>query len=220
MGRDFRRQCGTVGRMRQLWQKSTVRGLAVVGMAGALLGCYMPVVDNKDAERARQSAPIPYKQLTPISALPITFQSPEYSEAIKSYPTTRDCLIESEKLSHTPDLRLIDWTRIHQRAHLDVCLWRIFSSLDDFQSIIKWMDFHHLYYSGRKDLSEIKSIEELVYFKGSETFKGYFYWYKALPFRDVNPVPRYALGEFEIELVFREFDSQLMWVTTSWRTTM
>jgi len=188
-------------------------------LSAALLGCYMPVVDNNDVERARRTSPLTYKNFTPVTSYPKTFETPEHREAIKNYSTIRDCLIESEALSDFPDLRLVDWSRIHKKAELDLCLWRIFSSLDDFESIIQWMDFHYLA-SGQRYPSEIKSVEDLIFFKDSGVYWGGFYWHKTLPFQDENPVPRYALGSFKIELSFRQSDNQLIRVSSSWQTTM
>jgi len=92
--------------------------LCVIMMSGLILaGRFMPVVDNKDVKRAKKTPHIAYQQLTTEASHPVLFQTPERIEAIKTYPTTRACLIESERTSENPDLRLIDWKYIRKRAH-------------------------------------------------------------------------------------------------------
>lgn len=201
--------------------------LSVITLSSLVLtGCYMPVVDNKDVKRAKKTPHIAYQQLTTEASHPVLFQTPERIEAIKTYPTTRACLIESERTSENPDLRLIDWKHIRKRAELEVCLWRIFSSLEDFQSIMEWMSFHHVKDGHKKDIaSRYNGLQDLVLFKsthGGSTFKGSFYWHKdkGLPFRDEVPVPRIFLGAFIVTIDFRQSHGRPVFLTAEWQQTM
>ena len=197
----------------------------VLGLSSLVLtGCFMPVVNNKDANRAKALPRIPYVQLTTEKTHPVSYHSPERVNAIKTFATTRDCLIESEQLADDPDLRLIDWKNIRSRPALEVCLWRIFSSLEDFQSILKWVSFHKLDPSAHKfDDKVFESFNDLrvLETKQGETYHhGSFYWHKKLPFRDREPVPRYAVAGFWIKVYFNPSDQRPAFVNVGWSTTM
>ena len=134
---------------------SQIKNIVFLGFSSVcaftVSACYMPVVDNKDVKRSQKSPPIAYKQLvtetshTSFIKNPAPgYPKPEFISAVNKFPTTQDCLIESEKKAETPDLRLIDWKIITSRVELNLCLKRIFQSLEDWEAIKLWASFHYL----------------------------------------------------------------------------
>lgn len=170
-----------------------------------LSACNMPVVDNNDAKRAQKLLPISYVQLTTEKSHPIIknpklgHMKPEVLSAVNKFPTTRDCLIESEKTSDTPDLRLIDWKSLNTRSELDVCLARIFKSLKTFQSIKSWMSFHYLNAPHGNPEQKFRSQKRA---DGSIVLTTTFEWRRRLPFRDTSPVPRIVGGPYKVRVGF------------------
>lgn len=174
--------------------------------AFAVSACYMPVVDNKDVKRAQKSAPIPYKQLVTETSHPSSVENPapgypkpEKNAAVNKFPTTRGCLIESEQKAETPDLRLIDWKTIRTRSELNVCLTRIFKSLDDFQSIKSWWAFHHLNTPPGNPEQKFASTKFL---DGTIMQFTTLEWRGRLPFHDASPVPRIVGGPYKVTVWF------------------
>ena len=49
--------------------------------------------------------------------------------AIDKYPDVRSCLVKKTGARDTPDLRFIDWDSFESLKEVEVCFWRIFSSL-------------------------------------------------------------------------------------------
>jgi len=202
--------------------------------AVVLTGCGFPVVNNHDVRRAKKSPLITYHALTTEVSHPFprgtgNFMTPERIAATTKYPTTLDCLIKSEKEKDNPDLRLIDWKRVKTLEELDICLWRIFSSLDDFESIVEWMIFHKLEHNVQDpdrfityDITDIKFLEDLA------TYKSYkkepyvvtsFRWSKRVPYRGRSS-PRIITGALWIRMIFSKENEKLNLVHTGWTTSM
>jgi len=199
-----------------------------------LAGCGFPVVNNHDVIRAKKSPLISYHALTTEESHPYAgghedFMTPERIAAMSKYSTTRDCLIKSEKVKDNPDLRLINWKRVKTLEELDICLWRIFSSLDDFESIVEWMIFHKLEHNVQDpdrfityDITYIKFLEDLAtykFYKKEPYVITSFKWSKRVPYRGRSS-PRIITGALYIKMKFSKSDDRLHWVRTGWSTSM
>ena len=65
-----------------------------------------------------------------------------YRKALHEYSDVRDCLIETEKFKDNPNLLRINWQELNKRPDIEVCLFRIFRSLNSISRIRKWLEFH------------------------------------------------------------------------------
>lgn len=67
---------------------------------------------------------------------------PQYRRAIGQFQDVRDCLVDEERGKDNPNLLLIDWQHLKKRRNIEVCLFRIFRSLNSISLIRKWLEFH------------------------------------------------------------------------------
>ena len=106
-------------------------------------------LDPKVIERSKQLPLLEYNILSSEKTHPHPNKFGRYNEAIMSYPNVRDCLIESERDSERVDLRLIDWPQFSTSYEINLCLWRVFNSLNNVEGVTDWMEFHGLNVRGR-----------------------------------------------------------------------
>ena len=64
--------------------------------------------------------------------------------AIEKFPDTRSCIIIAMREPQKPDLRLLDWDSFQSLEEVNVCLWRIFSSLETPEKVEKWFYFQNV----------------------------------------------------------------------------
>ena len=69
--------------------------------------------------------------------------SKNYNIAFKRFNDTQDCLINDQKSSANPDLRLIDWDQFQSLQEAELCIWYIFTSLENPTEAEKWIRFHN-----------------------------------------------------------------------------
>ena len=149
-------------------------GAAMV-VCSMLVSCSMPVVDNKDVERAKETPKLLYKSLSNEETDPLLGKYKNYDQdAILKYTDVRDCLIESEAQSDDPDLRLIDWHKVTTVSEFRICLHSIFSSLNDPVPVLEWLAFHHV----------VKNEVSKNPIDPSKSFIRQVGWVESLPFRD------------------------------------
>ena len=76
--------------------------------------------------------------------------------AVRRYATVQDCLLRSERDADKPDLRKIAWHNMRNRNVANVCLFRIFSSLQTPAAVEKWFESQGLdtRYPGHNKLGE------------------------------------------------------------------
>lgn len=82
----------------------------------------------------------------------------EYVRAAREISDVRDCLIKKEQKKAVPDLRMIDWHRLGPSPILDVCLFRIFTSIGSIDGVVNWLKY--------------QKIEPTI----SPNYKNYSYW--------------------------------------------
>jgi len=66
----------------------------------------------------------------------------DYRKALRRFPNVRSCLIEVERENPQPDLRQIDWGAIGNIREIEVCVFRVASSIGDIATIKLWL-LHH-----------------------------------------------------------------------------
>jgi len=63
-----------------------------------------------------------------------------YRKAIRRHADVRDCLLRSEENKEVPNLTLIDWQAMGSGEVIEVCLFRIFSSLETPAAAMQWLE--------------------------------------------------------------------------------
>lgn len=195
----------------------------------ALFACGMSLVDDNDFERAKDLPKIEYELFSSEQVQPFAKGIEDYDPlAVKKYATVQACLISSEQNTVTPDLRLIDWDKINTRAELEVCLWRIFSSLKYPEPILDWLDFHRAKQNGSEN-REVFDVYPRNSFKNLkfDLNRGYrsrhglgndyvvaFGWNKKTPFKDEQALP-FAYF-FSVSVSFDGAEQKFFRVRTKW----
>lgn len=95
---------------------------------------------------------IPYQKLSRQNEEPFLIlgkvvdgRHPRYSDYKKSigrFPNAVPCLTEPEQSTQKPNLLNIDWPILRDQGDLEVCLFRIFRSLDSQGTVRAWLKFH------------------------------------------------------------------------------
>ena len=96
--------------------------------------------------------PIPYVRLSKQETEPFLFfgrvvdekhpKANDYRKAIRRFPDVRSCLTTDEREKPRPDLRQIDWAAIDDIREIEVCIFRIASSIEDIETIKLWLQYH------------------------------------------------------------------------------
>ena len=103
----------------------------------------------------------------------------DYPNALRRFPDVRSCLTTDEREKPQPDLRQMDWGAIHDIKEIEVCVFRIASSIEDIGTIILWL-LHHgfIVHKFPRELSdnyvprdEIESTFNLQSFLSIERFR-------------------------------------------------
>ncbi len=86
---------------------------------------------------------VPYEYLASEETDPyLVFGQPPIKRsdirAAKRWPNVRSCLIREESIAKQPDISRIDWGRMKLPEDLDVCMFRIFSSINSVKSTKLW----------------------------------------------------------------------------------
>lgn len=89
--------------------------------------------------------PIPYDRLANEATDPHYLSNrrrvhEDWLAAIARYPDVRDCLEPDERTAKRPDLRRFDWAGLRGRKDLDICLYRVFSSLGTRERSTIWLE--------------------------------------------------------------------------------
>ena len=74
--------------------------------------------------------------------LPTSPRWKEYEEALVQFPDALSCLKESEREKKFVDLLQIDWNAPKYLQGLNVCIFRIFTSLENVDEMYIWLSFH------------------------------------------------------------------------------
>ena len=104
-----------------------------------------------DLSAEKEAAIIPYEYLSSEEVYPFVKskygdRQSNYDFEIKKWPNAQSCLIESEISKPEPDLRLLDWNKFKTARDVEVCLWRVFDSLNVPERAAKWLDFQTSYF--------------------------------------------------------------------------
>ncbi len=59
-------------------------------------------------------------------------------QAARRWPDVRSCLMRSERKAETPDLRKMNWGKMRRKEDIEVCLFRIASSLGSPEAMRDW----------------------------------------------------------------------------------
>lgn len=136
---------------------SSGKRMALVGAALALLigaGTAGAIAQDESTEQCLdpEICPIPYVRLAKQETEPYLLDGKvvdeshpryvHYGEPILRFPDVRSCLVESERGEPVPDLRLMDWDAAENLADVDVCVFRVASSIGDVDTVKLWLRYH------------------------------------------------------------------------------
>jgi len=144
--------------------------IIIIALSTSLSSCgRSSELDPKLIERSKQLPLLEYNILSSEKTHPHSYKRNEKYDATKvKYSHVRDCLIESERDSRQPDLRLIDWAQFNNSQDINVCLWRIFNSINNVEGITEWMEFHRLSVRERVSINTpLDSYKKQYYLIGS-----------------------------------------------------
>lgn len=130
-------------------------------------------IENKLSTNAmydgNKTAPIPFKRLSDEKHFPfLQFGSPprkelssydNYAKSISRYPDIRSCLENSEKKETSPDLGKFDWKAMENEFDVEVCMFRLLSSIANVERSKKWLELQGFNIDDERELSEAESID-------------------------------------------------------------
>jgi len=67
--------------------------------------------------------------------------------AAKRWPDVRSCLVRSERNAEQPDLTKINWKRMRRAEDIEVCMFRIFSSIRSETGLVNWFEVQDITWS-------------------------------------------------------------------------
>jgi len=83
--------------------------------------------------------------IRPMDMEPSSQIKKKYVDAVKRWPDVRSCLVRSERSKETPDLRKINWWWIRTETAIEVCMFRIFTSLGTPEKAKAWFEAQGLH---------------------------------------------------------------------------
>jgi hypothetical protein len=130
-------------------------GIAAAALA-ALLGAGAVAANAQEPTTEQcldpETCPIPYVRLAKQETEPFLFLGKvvdkdhprygDYKRALRRFPDVRSCLTKEEREKPQPDLRQIDWDAVRNIKDIDVCVFRIASSIEDVEAIRAWLRYH------------------------------------------------------------------------------
>jgi hypothetical protein len=133
---------------------------------------------------------------------------------IKRFPDTRSCLTAPQRRVETPDLLAFDWAAMSSGEAVEVCLFRVLSSIGSVEGARHW--FHRQGYSTTEPVPSFRDPDRIVALNAGRLFS-----YEVAP-----KWPSWGLQKWRIwstahseTLVIRwSRDGELISVDTSWTT--
>ncbi len=125
----------------------------------ALLTATVAIVDASEEDiwaecRSTNNCTIEYDHLANQETDPFLFNGKvmdrehprwrKYRRSLLRYSDVRDCLIRSEAKRESPNLTLIDWTKMRSEEIIEVCMFRVFSSLGAPAAAKQWLEIQGL----------------------------------------------------------------------------
>ncbi|MEE9389043.1 MAG: hypothetical protein V3U96_10565 [Paracoccaceae bacterium] len=111
--------------------------------AGEGLSDQVEMADGGDNCAADDGCKIPYKYLSTEETDPYLVSGNPPSKradikAAKRWPSARSCLIEEERNSESPNISKIDWGKMRLHEDVEVCMFRILSSINSVTISKQW----------------------------------------------------------------------------------
>lgn len=115
-----------------------------------------------------------------------------YSEVIEEFDTANDCLAPSTTIAEEVDVLAINWSALRSHRAVEVCLFRIFSSIGDIHKIREWLTLQqYRLLENRFSKTETRYLETSITSKTFVTIEGYL---NSDVFEDRVKIFRYGLG--------------------------
>ena len=163
-----------------------------------------------------EGPPIPYKQLATEESHPFLYYgSPPLAHRqdlitpVKKFPDVRSCLVRSEHRSEVPDLRKLDWKRMHKTEDVNVCFFRIFTSIGNAIGSLRWINEQGFQVVKRRSAykGELVGREKSIT-REREGFVIEFDWNTT---EQGNLFPSWGWGKLWANLIHRKTWTRLVW---------
>ncbi len=136
---------------------SGVRLTPVAAFLAVLICAGAPAMAAQEAGAEQcldpQACPIPYVRLAKQETEPFMFNGKivdedhprfdQYERALRQFPDVRSCLKRAECDKTQLDLRMINWAIISSIEKIDVCVFRVASSISEQAIIAQWLVSQH-----------------------------------------------------------------------------
>ena len=91
-----------------------------------------------------------------------------YSNSIVKHQSLVSCLVRTEQEALRPNTLKVAWNEIRSKVEIEVCLFRIFTSLKDSKAIEEWLQYHGFRVIGKrrfltKDPPALRGTDQSVY---------------------------------------------------------
>ena len=63
----------------------------------------------------------------------------EFEDALERFPTTSSCLLPEEQGKEVQDVLAFDWQAMSELHEMEICMFRVFRSLDDPKRVEQWL---------------------------------------------------------------------------------
>lgn len=131
-----------------------------------------------------------------FSGQPVSPEHPrwdDYSDAIATFSTTQDCLLPSANVEDEVNLLAVNWSALRSHRALEVCFFRIFSSIGDLQKIRKWLTLYQyrLLNTRFEKIGANYRLGEVIPSKTTASFEGFV---ATDVFEDRTNIFRYGIG--------------------------
>ena len=126
--------------------------LAGTGLAQEQQDASPSELENTDPCTPEDDCRIPYEYLSSEQTDPylVSGQPPTIwadVRAAKRWPNVRSCLERGERNAEKPNLVKIDWNRMRRAEDIEVCMFRIFSSIRTETGLVHWFESQDITWS-------------------------------------------------------------------------
>lgn len=94
----------------------------------------------------------------------------EFDETLSAFPDTSSCLLPEERGKEAQNLLAFDWKAMRYLTEIDICVWRIATTLDDMELMRDWLAAQG--FSGSYNTQYCDNAVRTPYAKDSDEFCG------------------------------------------------
>jgi hypothetical protein len=96
----------------------------------------------------------------------------EFEDTLAAFPDTSSCLLPDERDKDVQNLLAFDWKAMRYLTEIDICVWRIATTLDDIDLMRDWLALQG--FSGSYNTQSCDNTVRTPYAKDSDEFCGVY----------------------------------------------